>query len=69
LGGATFGANIQSGQDQATMQALGGVMQGAAGLYRGSMQYNPIQADTGSAANISQDYYGSTYNSAAGWSI
>ena len=36
LGGATFGANIQSGQDQAMMQGLGGVMQGAAGLYRGS---------------------------------
>ena len=36
LGGATFGANIQSGQDQAAMQALGGITQGIAGLYKGS---------------------------------
>ena len=36
LGGATFGANIQSGQDQSMMQGLGGVMQGVAGLYGGS---------------------------------
>ena len=70
-GGATFGANIQSGQDQAIMQGLGGVMQGVAGLYKGSSptQYNPIQADTGSVANIAYDYYGTAYNPTAGWSV
>ena len=71
LGGAQFGAGIQQGQDTAAMQGLQGTMQGVAGLYKGSssMQYNPIQADTGFAANTAQDYYGSGYNSAAGWSI
>ena len=74
LGGATFGANVQSGQDQAAMQGLGGIMQGIGGLYGGSrspMQYNPIQADTGSAANTAANYYGSSssYDPSAGWSI
>jgi hypothetical protein len=68
------GQGMMAGQnyDQQMMQGLGGTLQGIAGLYGGrgsSMQYNPIQADTGSAANTAQDYYGSTYNSAAGWSI
>ena len=68
------GQGMMAGQsyDTQMMQGLGGTLQGIAGLYGGrgsSTQYNPIQADTGGAANTAQNYYGSNYNSAAGWSI
>jgi len=56
LGGATFGANIQSGQDRATMEAFGGVMQGAAGLYKGSSQTGPI-----SMLGYDVNYFDETY--------
>jgi hypothetical protein len=62
LGGAQFGAGIQAGQEQSMMQGLGGVMQGAAGLYRpsssvsmgqtGPIDYYPQESGYG------QDYMG-----------
>ena len=62
--GASSQFGLQSG-------ALGQVTSGLGGLANiyNSSQTTPIQADTGAAASTASDYYGSAYNSNAGWSI
>ena len=62
--GASSQFGLQSGALGQVTSGLGGL----ASIYNSS-QTTPIQADTGAAASTASDYYGSSYNPNAGWSI